>query len=229
MIIQGTRLVGGSYQTLDIVRSGLTLWLDPQNPASYPGTGTTWSDLSGTNANITLVNNPAYTAAQPAHFEFRQIDQQYGTGSIPVLTPTTYTKSIWFNWNTYAANNMLSSYIGGHFMFSSDSPRLFCGHADWPDYNAFPSTTIFNTGQWYFVTLTFSVTDGMKLYVNGRLDAEQTTILTPVPGDCSTDVGDYQGSNLLDGLAGQVFCYNRVLTAEEQSQNFWATRWRYSV
>lgn len=47
----------------DIVRSGLVLNLDAAEPASYPGTGTTWYDLSGNGNNGTLVNGPTYNSA----------------------------------------------------------------------------------------------------------------------------------------------------------------------
>jgi prepilin-type N-terminal cleavage/methylation domain-containing protein len=40
---------------LNIVKDGLVLHLDAGNPASYPGTGTTWFDLSGNNNNGTLI------------------------------------------------------------------------------------------------------------------------------------------------------------------------------
>ena len=46
----------GQVQNEGIVTDGLKLWLDASNPASYPGTGTTWFDLSGNGNNGTMVN-----------------------------------------------------------------------------------------------------------------------------------------------------------------------------
>lgn len=40
---------------------GLILHLDAANPKSYPGTGTTWRDLSGNGNNGTLVNNVGWS------------------------------------------------------------------------------------------------------------------------------------------------------------------------
>jgi hypothetical protein len=51
------------YSGPDIADSGLTLCLDAGNPVSYPGTGTTWADVSGQGNNGTLVNNPAFNSA----------------------------------------------------------------------------------------------------------------------------------------------------------------------
>ena len=41
-----------------IITSGLVLNLDASNAASYPGSGTVWTDLSGLNNNGTLINSP---------------------------------------------------------------------------------------------------------------------------------------------------------------------------
>jgi hypothetical protein len=42
-----------------IVTDGLVLYLDAGNSKSYPGSGTTWFDLSGNNNGI-LINNPTF-------------------------------------------------------------------------------------------------------------------------------------------------------------------------
>ena len=43
----------------DIIEDGLVLCLDAGNKLSYPGTGTTWTDLAGSN-NVTLTNGPVF-------------------------------------------------------------------------------------------------------------------------------------------------------------------------
>lgn len=52
--------MGIAYNT-SIVRSGLVMHLDAANSKSYPGTGTTWNDLSGNNENFTLYNSPTFS------------------------------------------------------------------------------------------------------------------------------------------------------------------------
>ena len=42
----------------DIVQSGLVLDLDASDKNSYPGSGTTWYDLSGNKNHCTLYNGP---------------------------------------------------------------------------------------------------------------------------------------------------------------------------
>ena len=43
-----------------IVRDSLLLYLDAANTKSYPGSGTTWTDLSSKNNNPTLTNGPTF-------------------------------------------------------------------------------------------------------------------------------------------------------------------------
>jgi hypothetical protein len=45
----------------NIVESGLVLALDAANPKSYPGTGTTWFDISGNGNHFTLYNGPTFS------------------------------------------------------------------------------------------------------------------------------------------------------------------------
>ena len=51
-----------SYSPL-IVTDGLVMYLDAANPKSYPGTGTTWTDISRNNNNGTLTNGPTFSSA----------------------------------------------------------------------------------------------------------------------------------------------------------------------
>ena len=53
-----------------IIRDGLVLCLDAANPKSYPGTGTAWTDLSGSGNNGTLVNGPVYSSANGGSIDF---------------------------------------------------------------------------------------------------------------------------------------------------------------
>ena len=44
-----------TYIPLSIITSGLILNLDASNSYSYPGSGTTWTDISGNGYNGTLI------------------------------------------------------------------------------------------------------------------------------------------------------------------------------
>ena len=231
MIISGARLLGGTYQTLGIVTTGLTMWLDANDPASYPGSGTTWTDLSGNGADQTLVNSPAYTPGTPSYFSFNGVNQ-YSTGSALVLPPNTYTKMVWFQITAANDNNIVSSATGGHFMFFASTPTLWAGNANNPPYaggGAFGSATAFNTATWYCATVVFS-NPQIYLYVNGVQDAVDINYGPAHGGDGSTNLACFgPGGNLLTGRIAEVYCYGQALTAPQVLQNFNATRARYGL
>lgn len=202
-----------------LVTDGLVLRLDAADSTSYGGSGTTWTDIAGTAQNITFTGSPTYTSTPPSYFTFNGVNQ-YGLGSGTVLPTTTYTKSVWVYINAYADNNIVSG--DGHFIFmaSSSSQRIYCGHANWASYIAYPSTNTVNLSTWYNITLTFNTTDGMKLYINGILDSTYTAQKTAHNGTGTINVATYAGGNLLNGRISKVYCYNRSITADEVLQNY---------
>jgi hypothetical protein len=53
-----------------IVTDGLVLSLDAGDRNSYPGSGTTWRDLSGNNNSGSLVNGPTFNSANQVSILF---------------------------------------------------------------------------------------------------------------------------------------------------------------
>ena len=234
MIIQGATISGASFHTLGLVTSGLTMWLDANNPASYPGSGSTWTDLSGNGADQTLVNSPSFVSGAPCYFEFDGYTQ-YSTGSMPVLGANQYTKMVWFQINSYASdNNLVSSFDGGHFMYTSLTSSLWSGNANHPPYSAHPdafgSQSILSMNTWYCATVVF-YNPMIYLYINGVQDAFDFTYTnTYRGGDGSTNLACFQpGTNLLNGRIAEVYTYINALSASQVLQNFNATRERYGV
>ena len=64
-----------------IITSGLVLFLDAGNTSSYPGSGTTWTDLSGNGNNGTLTNGPTYTSSNGGAIVFDGINDFVNSGS----------------------------------------------------------------------------------------------------------------------------------------------------
>lgn len=98
---EGTDAGRKHVATKGIVQSGLVLNLDAGVSDSYPGSGTTWSDLSGNANNGTLTNGPTYNSANGGSIVFDGVDDygNFGTvfgngfGSITVtswIKPTTF-------------------------------------------------------------------------------------------------------------------------------------------
>lgn len=214
----------------EVVTADLTMWLDAKNPTSYPGSGTTWYDLSPVGANQTLVGTPTYTAGTPSYFSFDGFTQ-YSTGSTPfVVPPNTYTKMVWFQITAPGDNNIVSSQAGGHFMYFNNSSTLWAGNANNPPFSgpgAFGSASSFSYGTWYCATVVFS-SPLIYLYVNGLQDDVDITYGPPHSGDGSVNLACFApGGNLLNGRIAEVFCYSRALTAGEVLQNYNATKNTY--
>jgi hypothetical protein len=103
------------------------------------------------------------------------------------------------------------------------------------------------------VTVTFSNASGWGLYLNGVLENSSTSTVFPAydvrdslfaevssgvgyaatttfTGSGEILIGAYgTGSNTFNGRVSNVFVYNRVLSADEISQNFNCFRGRYGI
>ena len=82
-----------AYSGPEIANDGLVLALDAANPRSYPGSGTTWTDLSGNGNNGTLVNVPTYSNANGGSIVFDGVDD-YVSGSISTIN--SWSMCLWY-------------------------------------------------------------------------------------------------------------------------------------
>lgn len=223
--------VDWAFDIDDINTGSITLDLDANNTTSYSGTGTTWTDLSGNGNNATLINNPYWDNGPPGYFNFDGVNQYATVAGANIIPAAAYTKMVWFKIDTFSAdNNLVSSDNGGHFMYFNQTNTLYAGHSNVLPYNAFGSTFHFSTDTWYCAVVTFSVANGIKLYINGVLDAQDATYQTPHNQNGNTNIACFgAGGNLLNGKIGRVLCYSKELTAGEVLQNFNATRNRYGI
>lgn len=223
----GRILVANIFDEVNVlVTRGIKLLLDAEDTASYSGSGSTWYDISGNGADISLVNSPSFTNVTPKYFSFNG-SNQYGTGSTAVLGTSNYTKQVWFQLGSYAYNNnILSSSSGGHFLFFSGTSTVYPGHSDFGNYNAFGSTVTFSLNQWYNIAVTFDVATGFILYINGEQN-NTFSWTTALPGNGYVDVAAYDNGNFLNGKIAHGLGYNVTLTATEVKQNYDATKSRF--
>ena len=230
MEIKNTNVQNITITMNSVVSDGLVVYLDAGLPLSYPGSGSTWTDLAGGDSNATLFNSPTYSSSQGGYLSFNGTNQ-YGTLAGTPLNLSAYTKCVWFYLNTTFDNNLISySDPGGHYMFFGGTNTLYTGHTAWAGFPyTNPSVTTFSNSTWYFATVTFNTTDGMSLYVNNSLDHTYTAIKT-APTAGSVNIASYSaGGNLLNGRISQVLLYNRALTSQEVIQIYNSTKSRYGL
>jgi len=226
--------MGIAYNT-SVVRDGLVLHLDAANVKSYPGTGTTWSDLNGNGNNGTLTNSPTYNSSNLGHFQFVTndfvaisnnvaLDTQTPTVEVWVKTNATTQNGFWFEKGT--VNSQYSLFQeGGNIQWRLNISGIRTLST--------PTATYMNTSNWYQVVGTYT-SGTRRLYINGVLvnsDSQSGTIATNGGGMSIGVYGGFDGSRgyYYNGNLSNCKVYDKELTSQEISQNFEALRGRYGI
>jgi hypothetical protein len=217
-----------------IITDGLVLLLDAANPVSYPGSGTTWTDLSGNGNNGTLTNGPTYTSANDGSLVFDGVDDYVLTSTINHNIGTgNFTYSAWvYPTGLKGAGATLCAFMGNGnyaptFGFDLNGYPSQLGFF-WSGWNGFGTTLSLN--QWYCVTMT-----RVGTLITGYLNANACPVTYNVGFSMDNDryvIGrsgvDY-APDTFKGNISQVSIYNRALTATEIQQNFNTTRSRFGI
>ena len=219
-----------------IVTDGLVLNLDAAKVDSYPGTGTTWYDISGNNNNGTLTNGPTFSGiGKQASIVFDGVDD-FVSGSGTILT-TQGTIITWFKTsNTYSNNYLLSLPFntGGNngFDLGFGGSTTFRGVVvTTSGYAELNYTTTYSDNNWHMAALTYSASNAVLYY-----DGVARTTNTNLSGSLrQTANGEYNicrfgsfGAYAAASISNATV-YNRALSAAEVSQNFNALRGRYGI
>jgi hypothetical protein len=101
----------------NIVTNGLVLYLDAANVKSYPGSGTAWRDIVGTN-NGTLVNGPTFNSANGGSIIFDGVNDGCDTLNIDLSNTNNITLDFLCKLNVY--NEMNGGISGVLCEFSSN-------------------------------------------------------------------------------------------------------------
>jgi hypothetical protein len=208
-----------------VVTQGLVLALDAADRNSYPGSGTTWTDLSGNGYTASMRNltssNWVLIDGQRA-FETNDTNNQGFTVSNFVRPGTQRTYNIWLKSKSFS--------IGWQTWFDDGGERILFGTSTntvyiYPDVNLTANLQI-NT--WYNLTYTLSGTTAIG-YVNGVSigSGNYTSALTSGTGDLWI-LGD-NGGEVTSCYCSCASVYNRALSAAEISQNFNALRGRFGI
>ena len=216
-----------------IVDSGLVLHLDAANTRSYPGTGTTWNDLSGNGNNGTLVNGATFSSTNKGVITSDGIDDYINTNFL--LPLSNFTVSMWFKrvssgyWDVMWAGEIWNNGSGYIAFLASDTVLNFGLARD-----SYFATTISQSNVPALYTFTLSNSGYAEVYVNGIFKNSQTITLStvsPKTVKLSTRHSN-DGTGFADLRSNMYYTfsvYNRVLTAAEIQQNFKSTRGRYNV
>jgi len=214
-----------------IVTDGLVLCLDAGNRKSYPGSGTTWNDLSGANNTGTLTNGPTFSAANGGSISFDGVNDYIDVGNPTSLQlSSAITIHSWVKGTSFSTlGNIVSKNSNNGYRFRVN----LNGSITWFDRGATnligTSAGVITTTTWYNI-VTIGDSSGLKIYVNGTLNTSGGSAYSPTTSTgnfligANTEFNEYYNGNI-----ATIIVFNRALTAAEVLQNYNATRSRFGI
>ena len=236
-IIQSIQRGGG------IVTDGLLLNLDAGDAASYPGTGTTWTDLSGNGYNGTLTNGPTYDSANGGSIVFDASNDyvvisnnsSFNTSNVTIEVVFKATQLgqdgvLFGRWASGAnANNSYLIYIGEDGTTSKYSFAVTQSNVT----NKFvTSTNNLVVNNWYHLVATADGSN-LNIYLNNVKDNNITSYNGTISTNTTPISLGYLGSSApvyyYQGHISIARLYNRALSGSEIQQNFNFIKDRYGL
>ena len=219
-----------------LVQDGLVLNLDAGDTNSYPGSGTTWTDLSSNSNNGTLTNGPTYSSADGGSIVFDGTDDYVSetSGLSDSFLQGDWTISFWVNFDAITNSSTSGRILLQHGTNSTRrglhleqrNSRVMIGlYSD----DLGGSQTL-SASTWYNITFTLNNTTRLQqIFIDGSLDNSRTANGAYVGTGSNTRIGGrvLSFSSYLDGKISNVVAYNRVLSAQEISQNYNILKDRY--
>jgi hypothetical protein len=203
--------------------NGLVLALDAGNVKSYPGSGTTWTDLSGNGHNITLGSSVSFVSSFNGVLNFPQDGNGYGRNTTMDLTSSNYTVMSFVRKNSNGnAGRTITAYNNNWLLGHHDTTYGDYYAEGWINDIASPQSDT----TWRMFTGTGNISgDSYSLYINDQIIVTNSNgSAGPNGWNLNSQYGQYS-----DCQIANLICYNRVLTAAEVSQNFNALRGRFSI
>lgn len=225
----------------DIITSGLVLHLDAGSVKSYPGSGTTWYDLSGNENNCSLANGPTFSNGT---LNFDGIND-YGT-TASIYNPAEFSVSIWYKANSFTDGLLYGgerlSWLVTKRDNSSDNHWQITTNDNYFRFSIFNGSTT-NVGylltsgllvnKWYNCVFTINGTTGgdIKSYLNGIFDTSTTATGNMKLGYREIYISSaWSPPNHVDfGTLSSVIIYNRILSSSEILTNYKATKSRFNL
>ena len=216
-----------------IVRDNLVLYFDAANTKSYPGSGTTWTDISGKGNDGTLTNGPTFDSGNKGSIVF---DGSNDTVNFQYDLRSNWTYECWVNKDSkdnfaFLGQGSTSTRNGLHIVMYNDKLRVGM-YANDTDANGLYGNT--STGVWYHYAFTYNHSTFLKeIYRNGsKLTGTPMQTQTSYTGTGTVRIGGIYssgGGKYGNGKMASSKLYNRVLTESEIKQNYNALKGRFGL
>ena len=220
----------------NIYRDGLVLCLDAGNRSSYPGSGTVWRDLAGSN-NGTLTNGPTFSSANGGSLVFDGSDDYgyIGANSAAFTFGTSpFSIEVW----AYLSNENASYFkpilsIGTYedgilFRHQPANDAFYIAGTTW----FWNCATVMPQNVWRHLVITKQGSN-VKIYANGLLVFSQTDApldVTPIAPDSHIAASSHNTGEVWPGNISTYRVYNgKSLTPVEILQNYNVTKGRFAL
>ena len=241
----------GAFAGPNVIEDGLVLALDAGNAKSYPGSGTTWSDLIESN-NGTLVNGPTYSSGNGGSIVFDGTNDRidsYDDADV-FVDDNSLTVSIFVNIDEPTKTGKGGLVSSQRFQSESDAGGYGLCIYNGTQLCVNLTKDISGTQTTYQAVCTFTYVRQQFKYYSFTYDNSSKTVTTYMDGvqqatstssnyawtvntvNRKTHIGrNHQGGwgNYYNMKMGAVHIHNRALTAAEVEQNYNALKGRYGI
>ena len=213
-----------------IVRDNIVQYLDAANTKSYPGSGTTWTDMSSRNRDGTLVNGPTFSTDNLGCFNFDGSNDHVDLNYIFTQSSSANTYTV------VVAAKLSSTNNSRRQIFACDN-----GGFDWGFGSGDNGNFIIFTGSgaaqgrtqdlnWHIFTAQWSSTFGTRLWIDDELDINTSTISYDSSISNKTQLARNPGfGEIFHGKIALCLTYDKALTETEIKQNYNALRGRFGI
>lgn len=212
------------FHSPNIVTNGLVMCVDAANPRSYPGSGTTWYDISGNSHNLDLGSSVSLTTyANSKVLHFPQDANGYGRNTSLNLASSNFTVISWVR-KLSSGNNgrTITAYNNNWLLAHHDSTYGDYYAEGWVnDVGSPPSDTV-----WRMFTGTGNISnDQYSLFINDTNIVRNSSAGSQGPNgwNLNNQYGQYSDCEI-----GNLLCYNRVLSDDEITQIYNAYKSRFT-
>ena len=229
-----------------IVTDGLVLALDAADINSYPGSGTTWYDLSGNGNNGTLTNGPTYSSNSIVLDGTN--DYIYTSSANTLGNLSNHTFEIWFKTQGLGTSQtegglvcpdygMISTIDANgkvrYSIYSTDNGAPGSGGA-YLGYITATGISVFDN-EWHHVICTCQLNDSLYIYIDGILQTSGGSIGSWSGSTIWSSMTTFIGRNPNNtpynfyGNIASTKIYTKYFTASEVLQNYNATKTRFGL
>jgi hypothetical protein len=211
------------YQGPFVVRDGLVMAVDAGSYRSYPGSGSTWFDLTANGHNISLGSSVTHSTDFGGVLRFPENANGYGRNTTMNMSSTNYTVISYVRkMNAGNDGRTITAYYNNWLLGHHDNTYGDYYAEGWVNDISSPTSDT----NWRMVVGTGNISgDVYQLYINDSLIVSNSNgSAGPNGWNLNNQYDQYS-----DCQIANLIVYNRVLSSTEISQIYNATKKRFGL